>query len=243
MPKGYKRVLIKLSGETFCRPGERGLDVEETRHMANEIRQATKIAQCGIVVGGGNHIRGGEIARHGIQSITGDYMGMLATVMNALALQDVLESQGADTRVMTALQVESVAEPFIRRRAGRHLEKGRIVILGAGTGNPHFTTDTAAALKAAEIGAEVLLKATTKVDGVYESDPLENPKAKKYKNISYLDVINKNLRIMDVTAVSMCMELNLPILVFNLKKRGALLRAVKGDSIGTLISSAQTKAS
>lgn len=240
MTSTYGRVLIKLSGETFCKAGGRGIDVEEARIMAAEIKEAARFAQCGVVVGGGNLIRGGEISRNGVQQVTGDYMGMLATMINALALQDILESLGVDTRVMSALAVSSVAEPFIRRRAIRHLEKGRAVILAAGTGNPHFTTDTAAALKAAEIKAEVLLKATTKVDGVYEADPLKNPSARRYRTINYLDVINQKLRIMDITAISMCMELKLPILVFNLKQPGSLARAVQGEPLGTLISEAPT---
>jgi uridylate kinase len=240
MTARYGRVLIKLSGETFCKPGHRGIDVDETRLIASEIAEASISAQCGVVVGGGNIIRGSEIAQHGIQAVTGDYMGMLATVINALALQDVLEGQGVQTRVMTALSIHAVAEPFIRRRAIRHLEKGRVVILAAGTGNPHVTTDTAAALKGKEIKAEVLLKATTKVDGVYDADPLRHPQAKRYRQISYLDVINRDLRIMDVTAISMCMQLNLPILVFNVKQHGSLARVVRGEPIGTLISEAST---
>jgi len=213
-----------------------------TRLMAKEIVAASKAAQCGVVVGGGNLVRGSEIAKHGVQEVTGDYMGMLATVINALALQDVLESLGVETRVMTALQIQQVAEPFIRRRAIRHLEKGRVVILAAGTGNPHFTTDTAAALKGAEIKADVLLKATTKVDGVYEADPLKHPEAKRYQRVSYLDVIKQGLRIMDVTAISMCMEEKLPIIVFNLKQRGSLARVIRGEPLGTLISEASTVA-
>lgn len=240
MTARFGRVLIKLSGESFCKPGQRGIDVEETRLIASEIVEASRSAQCGVVVGGGNIIRGSEIAQHGIQGVTGDYMGMLATVINALALQDVLEAQGVQTRVMTALSIHAVAEPFIRRRAIRHLEKGRVVILAAGTGNPHVTTDTAAALKGKEIKADVLLKATTKVDGVYDADPLRNPQARRYRQISYLDVINRELRIMDVTAISMCMQLNLPILVFNVKKPGSLARVVRGEPIGTLISEAST---
>lgn len=242
MRSPYKRVVVKISGEAFCKPDQRGIDIEETLLMAKELVEAHRLCQLAVVVGGGNLIRGHEIsAAGGVQPVTGDYMGMLGTLINALALQDVIEGLGVETRVLSALQVHAVAEPFIRRRAIRHLEKGRIIILAAGTGNPHFTTDTAAALKAAEIKADVLLKATTRVDGVYSADPLKHRGAKRYENISYLDVINnEQIRVMDITAISMCMELKLPIIVFNLKKPGNLARILKGGIVGTTISSRET---
>ena len=231
----YKRVLLKISGEAFCKEGQHGIDIDEVQSIARQIKEAASVGtQVAIVVGGGNIIRGGEISKHGVTQATGDSMGMLATVINALVLQDVLEHVGLATRVMTALSVHSVAEPYIRRRAVRHLEKGRVVILAAGTGNPHFTTDTAAALRATELSCEVLLKAS-KVDGVYTDDPHKNPKAKKIERLSYLDVLNKRLSVMDVTAISMCMEHKLPIIVFNLRQEGNIVRAVSGDPIGTII--------
>ena len=231
----YKRVLLKLSGEALCKEGARGIDIDEAHSIARQIREAVSIGtQVAVVVGGGNFVRGHEIARHGISQATGDYMGMLATVINALALQDVLEHEGMTTRVLTALGVHSVAEPWIRRRAIRHMEKNRIVILAAGTGNPHFTTDTAAALRATELGCEVLLKAS-KVDGVYTDDPHRNPKARRIDRLTYLEVLNRGLGVMDVTAISMCMEHRLPIIVFNLREDGNIVRAVRGASIGTII--------
>ena len=231
----YKRVLLKISGEAFCKEGAHGIDIDEAQSIARQVKEAASVGtQVAIVVGGGNIIRGGEISRHGVTQATGDSMGMLATVINALALQDVLENVGLATRVMTALSVHSVAEPYIRRRAVRHLEKGRVVILAAGTGNPHFTTDTAAALRATELGCEVLLKAS-KVDGVYTDDPHKNPKARKIERLTYLDVLNKRLAVMDVTAISMCMEQKLPIIVFNLRQEGNIVKAVSGEPIGTLI--------
>ena len=235
MPPKYKRVLLKISGEAFCKEGHTGIDIDEVQSIARQIKEAASIGtQVAIVVGGGNIIRGSSIAKHGITQATGDSMGMLATVINALALQDVMEHEGLPTRVMTALSVHSVAEPYIRRRAVRHLEKGRMVILAAGTGNPHFTTDTAAALRATELGCEVLLKAS-KVDGVYTDDPHKNPKAKKIERLTYLDVLNQRLGVMDITAISMCMEHRLPIIVFNLRREGNILKAVSGESIGTII--------
>jgi uridylate kinase len=235
MAPKYKRVLLKISGEAFCKEGQHGIDIDEVQSIARQIKEAASIGtEVAIVVGGGNIIRGGEISKHGVTQATGDSMGMLATVINALALQDVLENSGLATRVMTALSVHSVAEPYIRRRAVRHLEKGRVVILAAGTGNPHFTTDTAAALRATELACEVLLKAS-KVDGVYTDDPHKNPKAKKIERLSYLDVLNKRLGVMDVTAISMCMEHHLPIIVFNLRQDGNILKGVSGEPIGTII--------
>ncbi|RPH51682.1 MAG: UMP kinase [Planctomycetota bacterium] len=235
MPPKYKRVLLKISGEAFCKEGTTGIDIDEVQSIARQIKEAASIGtQVAIVVGGGNIIRGSSISKHGITQATGDSMGMLATVINALALQDVLEHVGLATRVLTALSVHSVAEPYIRRRAVRHLEKGRMVILAAGTGNPHFTTDTAAALRATELGCEVLLKAS-KVDGVYDDDPHKNPKAKKIERLTYLDVLNQRLGVMDITAISMCMEHRLPIIVFNLRREGNILKGVSGEPVGTII--------
>jgi len=238
----YKRVLLKISGEAFCKEGAHGIDIDEVQSIARQVQEAVKIGtQVAIVVGGGNIVRGGEISKHGVSQATGDSMGMLATVINALALQDVMEHVGLTTRVLSALSVHSVAEPYIRRRAVRHLEKNRIVVLAAGTGNPHFTTDTAAALRATELGCEVLLKAS-KVDGVYTDDPHKNPKAKKIDRLTYLDVLNKRLGVMDVTAISMCMEHRLPIIVFNLRREGNIVKAVGGEPIGTIIGEDEKKA-
>ncbi|MHC4607625.1 MAG: UMP kinase [Planctomycetota bacterium] len=231
----YKRVLLKLSGEAFCPEGGQGVDIAAVQSIARQIAEAHKVgSQVAVVVGGGNIIRGGEMSKLGITPATGDYMGMLATIINSLALQDMLEREGMRVRVMTALPIQAVAESWIRRRAMRHLEKERVIVLAAGTGNPHFTTDTAAALRATEIGADVLLKAS-KVDGVYDSDPAANPDAKRFEQLSYLDVLNRRLKVMDVTAISMCMENRLPIIVFNLRKKGNIVRAVRGEGIGTLI--------
>jgi uridylate kinase len=229
----YRRVLLKLSGESFCREGSRGIDPDIALGIAREVRDAAALGtQVAVVVGGGNFVRGSELSGKGIGAATADYMGMLATVINALGFQDVLEQVGAVTRVQTALSVFSVAEPFIRRRCLRHLEKGMIVILAAGTGNPHFTTDTAAALRAAEIGADVILKGT-KVDGVYTADPKRDPRAARFARISYQDAIDRRLRIMDATAFTLCMEKRIPIRIFNMKKPGNIVRAVRGEPIGT----------
>ena len=231
----YKRVLLKISGEAFCREGGHGIDIDEARSIARQIVEAQKTGtQVAVVVGGGNIVRGAGLAPLGINQATGDYMGMLATVINALALQDLIESLGRPTRVLTALPIQAVAEPWIRRRAISHLEKDRIIILAAGTGNPHFTTDTAASLRAAEIGADVLLKAS-KVDGVYDRDPNKDAKAKRFERLSYLQVLNKRLGVMDVTAISMCMKHQMPIIVFNLRKEGNIVKAVRGEPIGTII--------
>jgi uridylate kinase len=231
----YKRVLLKISGEAFCKEGGHGIDIDEIRSIAGQIKEACSVGtQVAVVVGGGNIVRGGEISKHGVSQATGDYMGMLATVINALALQDVLEHLKMPVRVLSAIGVHSVAEPWIRRRGARHMEKNRVVILAAGTGNPHFTTDTAAALRATELGCDVLLKAS-KVDGVYTDDPHKNPKAKRIDRLSYLDVLNKRLGVMDVTAISMCMEHKLPIIVFNLRQNGNIVKAVRGEPIGTII--------
>jgi len=231
----YKRVLVKISGNGFCKPGESGLDPQEIDSIAE---QAARIQKTGvdlaIVVGGGNIVRGREFSRQGTGRATADYMGMLATIINALALQDALERRGVDTRAMSAIPVTEVAEPYIRRRAMRHLEKGRIIILAGGTGNPFFTTDTAAALRAVEIGAEVLLKAT-KVDGVYSADPVTDPDAVLYEKLDYLDVLNSRLHVMDSTAISLCMDNRLKIIIFNLTQTGNMERAVAGEPIGTIV--------
>jgi len=232
----YKRVLLKVSGEGFCKPGQSGLDAEEVRTIA---RQAKEVLQTGcelaVVVGGGNFLRGGQFSQiANVKRATADYMGMVATVINALALQDCLESIGADTRVQCAIEMKDVAEPFIRRRCIRHLEKKRIVILAGGTGNPFFTTDTCAALRASELGAEVLLKAT-KVDAVYSDDPNKNPKATRYTKLTYDDVVNQHLKIIDVAAITLCKDNHIPIIVFDLKREGNIRRVIAGEQVGTRI--------
>jgi uridylate kinase len=236
MEPKYRRILLKISGEGLCREGGFGVDAEELATIAGEIAAvAARGVQVAVVVGGGNFVRGERLSAAGhIQRATADYMGMLATVMNALALQDMLESCGAVTRVASAINVAQVCEPFIRRRVIRHLEKGRVVVLAAGTGNPYFTTDTCAALRATELQADILLKAT-KVDGVYDSDPKMNPDAKRFKQLTCKQVLTDHLRVMDMTAISMALECRIPILVFNMKKRGNIARAVDGEDIGTLI--------
>ena len=232
----YKRILLKISGEGLCREGGFGLEVGEMMTISEQIAQVARSGvQVAVVVGGGNFVRGETLAAAGhIQRATADYMGMLATVMNAMALQDMLETLGQATRVASALTVAQVCEPFIRRRAIRHLEKGRVVVLAAGTGNPFFTTDTCAALRATELQAEILMKAT-KVDGVYDTDPKKNSNARMFDHLTYKQVITDNLRVMDMTAISLSMERKIPILVFNLKKSGNIARAVAGEKIGTLI--------
>ena len=233
----YRRVVLKLSGEAFCAPGSTGVDPAEIRHIASQARDAYKIGtQLAIVVGGGNLIRGSVFSQKGFDRAVSDYMGMLATVINAIALQDALERMEVETRVLTAIEMREVAEPYVRRKALSHLDKGRIVILAAGTGNPFFTTDTAAAQRAAEIGAEIILKAT-KVDGVYSADPHKDPTATRYDFLTYMEVLNNSLKVMDSTAISLCMDNKLPILVFNLKKEGNIVRAIRGERIGTLIGS------
>ena len=232
----YKRVLLKISGEGFCQPGGSGIDHDQLLSIAHQCRDVNQLGvELAIVVGGGNFIRGQVMARRGVGRATADYMGMLATVLNALALMDALESLGVVTRVQTAIHMADVAEPYIRRRAIRHLEKGRVVILAAGTGNPYFTTDTTAALRATELGAEVLLKAT-KVDGVYSADPRKDPDAKLYRELAYMDCLERNLRVMDATAIALCRENHLPIVVFNLFVPGNVQRVICGDPIGTLVS-------
>jgi len=231
----FKRILLKLSGEALQGNASGGIDFTTLAGFADEIKQVHAMGvEIGLVVGGGNIYRGSNTKETGIDRPTGDYMGMLATVINALAIQGVLESRGVPTRVMTAIEMPPVAEPYIRRRATRHLEKGRVVIFGGGTGNPYFTTDTAAALRANEINAEILLKAT-KVDGVYDSDPAENKNAKRYESLTYTEVLADNLRVMDAAAVSLCRDNNIPILIFNLKRPGSIVKALQGKRIGTMV--------
>ncbi|MEX0876612.1 MAG: UMP kinase [Phycisphaerales bacterium] len=231
-----ERVLLKLSGEAFCKPGGFGIDTRELGIIANEIKDATKAgAQIAVVVGGGNIIRGAELAKSGdIQQATADYMGMLGTVMNAAALKEKLDSIGIDSRVMSALDIRAVAEPFIRNRAIRHLNKGRVIILAAGTGNPFFTTDTCAALRATELDCDILLKAT-KVDGVYTADPHLDPTATRYSTLSFTEAIERQLGVMDMTALTMCQERRIPVLVFDFKNSGNIRRVIEGEEIGTLL--------
>ncbi|MFO8053518.1 MAG: UMP kinase [Candidatus Omnitrophota bacterium] len=237
MKTKYKRILLKISGEAFLGEFSHGIDTTICAHLAKQIKEITKLGtEIALVAGGGNIFRGVPKSKEfKMERTVADYMGMIATVINGLALQNALENEAIDSRVMTAISMDKVAEPYIRRRAMRHLEKKRVVIFVAGTGNPYFTTDTAAALRSVEIGADALFKAT-KVDGVYSSDPLEDKKAKLFKQLTYIDVINKNLKIMDSTAITLCMENNLPITVFNFTKEGNLKKAVSGEKIGTLIS-------
>ncbi len=232
----YKRVLLKLSGEILMGKKSGALDGKTLAGIAAQVREVADLGvEIGIVIGGGNIFRGLQAAAEGMDRVSADFMGMLATVINSLALQEYLEKIGKFTRVMTAIEMAEIAEPFIRRRALRHLEKGRIVIFAGGTGNPYFTTDTAAALRATEVDAEIILKGT-KVDGVYDSDPVSNKKAVKFDRVSYLDVLNQGLKVMDATAISMCMDNNMPIIVFNLYGEDNLSRIICGEKIGTLVS-------
>jgi uridylate kinase len=231
----YKRILLKLSGEALMGDHNYGIDPVVATRIAQEVAEIQSLGvQTAIVIGGGNIFRGLAASARGMDRSTADYMGMLATVMNALALQDALEQQGVLTRVLSAIEMRAVAEPFIRRRAIRHLEKGRVVVFAAGTGNPYFTTDTAAALRAMEIKAEVILKAT-KVDGIYTADPVTDPDATRYEHISYLQVLQDRLQVMDATAISLCMDNRLPIVVFNLNVPGCIRRVVMGEAIGTTV--------
>jgi len=232
----YRRILLKLSGEALMGKQAYGIDEGILAGLSKEIREVTGLGvQVALVVGGGNIFRGiGSNLNLGIERASADYMGMLATVINSLALQDVLERSGVDTRVLSAIEMRAIAEPYIRRRALRHLEKGRVVIFAAGTGNPYFTTDTAAALRAMEINADAILKAT-KVDGVYDRDPMVDRGAKKFAALTYLDVLKKNLKVMDATAISLCMDNSLPIVVFNLTRKGNILKVVTGEKIGTVV--------
>jgi len=231
----YKRILLKLSGEALAGQQGYGIDPDVIRGIAKEVKEVTELGvQVALVIGGGNIFRGISAASMGMDRASADYMGMLATVMNSLAMQDALEKCGVITRVQSAIDMQTVAEPYIRRRAVRHLEKGRVVIFGAGTGNPFFTTDTAASLRAIEIGAEVILKAT-KVDGVYTADPAKDETAVKYKTLNYLDVLKMGLQVMDSTATSLCMDNNLPIIVFDLTTEGNIQKVVCGEPIGTIV--------
>jgi uridylate kinase len=230
-----RRILVKLSGEALMGEGDYGIDPAFLRRLATEIRSVCEAGvEIGLVVGGGNLFRGAGLARAGMDRVTGDHMGMLATVMNALALQDALESMNVPTRVMSAVRINQVCEDYIRRRAVRHLEKGRVIIFAAGTGNPFFTTDTAASLRAVEIDAGLLLKAT-KVDGIYDSDPMLNPAAKRYDRLTYDQVLDQRLNVMDQTAIVLCRDHQLPLRVFNLNDPGALVRAATGEDVGTLV--------
>ena len=235
LPK-FKRILLKLSGESLMGDKNFGLDAEVLSQYARDIKQITELGvQVAIVIGGGNIYRGMNEAETGIERAQGDYMGMLATVINGMALQSALEKEGVYTRLQSAIKMEQIAEPYIRRRAIRHLEKGRVVIFGAGTGNPYFTTDTAGSLRAIEIKADVILKGT-RVDGIYTADPEKVPDAKKYETITFSECISKNLRVMDMTAFTLCMENNLPIIVFDMDTPGTLLQVVTADKVGTLVS-------
>lgn len=231
----YRRVLLKLSGEALAGEAGYGIDDAILTRLASEIHEVHVLGvELAVVIGGGNIFRGLAGATHGIERATADYMGMLATMMNGLALQAAIERHGVQTRVLSALEMKEVAEPYIRRRATRHLEKGRVIIFAAGTGNPFFTTDTAAGLRAVEIGAEIVCKAT-KVDGVYDSDPMLNPAAVRYRELTYLDVLSQKLKVMDSTAISLCMDNDLPVLVFNMLEPGNLKRAMLGEPIGTVV--------
>ena len=235
MAARFQRILLKLSGELLAGGAGHGIDEQVLHALADEIREVHDLGiQVGIVTGGGNIFRGLAASTRGMDRVGADYMGMLATVINSLALQHALEKRGVYTRVMSAIEMARVCEPYIRRRAVRHLEKGRIVVLAAGTGNPYFTTDTAAALRAIEVGADVILKAT-KVDGVFSGDPMKDPSATFFPRISYLDILNRGLKVMDSTAISLCMDNRLPLVVFNIGVRGNLMRVVQGEAVGTLV--------
>ena len=232
----YRRIVLKVSGEGFCRSGEWGIDIDVIRRLAAQCKSAVELGiELAVVVGGGNIVRGHVLSAQGVRRASADYMGMLATVINGLALQEALEDLHCETRVMSAISMREVAEPYIRRRCIRHLEKGRIVILAGGTGNPYFTTDTTASLRATEIGADVLIKAT-KVDGVYSADPLTHPEAEKFDRLSYMEFIKRRLGVMDTTAITLCMENHLPILVVSLEEPGGIEQAIRGQKVGTIIS-------
>ena len=232
----YRRVLLKLSGEALMGSASFGIDPDVVRILSDELASVHALGvELALVVGGGNIFRGVKAASAGMDRVSGDHMGMLATLINSLALQDQLEQRGIQTRVLSAIEIRQVAEPFIRRRAIRHLEKGRVIILAAGTGNPYFTTDSAAALRAMEVKAEVLLKAT-KVDGIYSADPVSNPDATKFPRITYREVLERNLKVMDATAISLCMDNKLPIVVFNIRQDGNIRRVIHGEPIGSVVS-------
>jgi uridylate kinase len=231
----YKRILLKISGEVLTGERDYGIDPEIIRGIAQEIKAVKRLGvEVVIVIGGGNIFRGMAASAKGMDRASADYMGMLATVLNGLALQDALEKVHVDTRVQTAIEMREIAEPYIRRRAIRHLEKGRVVIFAGGTGNPYFTTDTAASLRAMEIGAEVILKGT-KVEGVYDADPLLNKRARRFNELTYFEVLKRQLKVMDATAISLCMSYRIPIIVFNLKKRGNIKRVILGERVGTIV--------
>lgn len=231
----YKRALLKLSGEILAGDKGYGIDPFVIGELADEIKSIHELGvELGIVIGGGNIFRGVSAGAQGLDRASGDYMGMLATAMNALALQNILEKHGMDTRVMSAIEMRQISEPYIRRKASRHLEKGRVVIFSCGTGNPYFTTDTAASLRAMEISAEVVIKGT-KVDGVYDADPMKNKEAKHYKEVSFMEVLQKQLKVMDAAAISLCMDNKLPIVVFDIGNKGNLKRLIQGESVGTLV--------
>lgn len=234
MTPKYKRIIMKISGEALCSKNQRPLDFDIIGNIANQIIEvAESDVEIGIIVGGGNIWRGARVGKH-MDRTTADYMGMLATVINALALQDILEEKGLQTRVQTAIEMRQIAEPYIRRKALKHLERGRVVIFACGTGNPYFSTDTAAALRAAEMEVQLMMLAKN-VDGVYDSDPKVNPDAKRYTGLSYLDVINKGLNVMDNTAITLCMDNSIPIMVFGVNEKNSICRVVEGEDIGTLI--------
>lgn len=231
----YRRIMLKLSGEVLMGEGSFGIDPETISRLAEQIATVNKAGvQVGLVIGGGNIFRGAGLAESGIDRVTADHMGMLATVMNSLAMQDALERHGVFARVMSAIRIQEVCEDYIRRRAIRHLEKGRVVVLAAGTGNPFFTTDSAAALRAVEIGADVMLKAT-KVDGIYSADPIENPKAERYETITYDEALRHDLRVMDATAIVMCRDNDMPLRVFNVNRNNEIVRVVGDDRVGTTV--------
>lgn len=232
----YKRIILKVTGEVFAGPHKFGIDGKTVKAFAQEIKEVKEMGcELALVIGGGNIFRGAVASDIGMDRASADTMGMLATVINSLALQDALEKLGVQTRVLSAIEMRQVAEPYIRRRATRHLEKGRVVIFAGGTGNPYFTTDTTASLRAMEVGAEVILKAT-KVEGVYDADPLKHEGARKFEELTYIEVLNRELKVMDSTAISLCMDNHLPIIVFNIMEKGNIKRVVSGEPIGTLVS-------
>jgi uridylate kinase len=237
----YKRVLLKLSGEAFMGERQYGIEQAVLELIARQIKSVLDLGvESAVVIGGGNIFRGAEASQHGMERATADYAGMLATIINALTLQNALEKIGVTVRTLSAINVQAVAEPYIQRRAIRHLEKGRVVLFAAGTGNPYMTTDTAAALRAIEVGAEVVLMAKNKVDGVYEADPRQVPGARRFQTLGYIEAINRRLEVMDSTALSLCMENDLPIIVFDLSAPDSIVRAVRGEKIGTLVGSEES---
>jgi uridylate kinase len=234
----FSRILLKLSGEALAPAGGSGIDLDVLAQFATEIKEVVDLGvQIALVIGAGNFMRGSDYEARGMDRSTADQMGMLAIVINSLAMQNALEQCGVPTRVLSAIEIQAVCEPYIRRRALRHMEKGRVVICAAGTGNPYFTTDTAASLRAMEVGAEVILKASHTVDGVYDRDPMREPDAKRFDRLTYRDVLQQNLKVMDSTAIAMCMDNRMPIIVFNLRKRGNIRKAVMGEPIGTWVES------